>query len=96
MYSNKLSWMVFFCVFFVCAKFILSTSHNTTYTKILNIKFLELGSCFIIGIESTSQSSRELISHSFHRVMVNGFEPIRARVVSCLFHKNVLNVFQGN
>ena len=23
----------------------------------------------------------------FHRVMVNGFEPIRARVVSCLFHK---------
>ena len=23
----------------------------------------------------------------FHRVVVNGFEPISARVVSCLFHK---------
>ena len=26
----------------------------------------------------------------FHRVMVNGFEPIKARVVSCLFHKSEL------
>ena len=27
----------------------------------------------------------------FHGVMVNGFEPIRARVVPCLFHKFVFN-----
>ena len=25
----------------------------------------------------------------YHRVMVNGFEPIRARVVSCLFYKEI-------
>ena len=53
-----------------------ATTDNSMETQVK--RFL-----LFLGSKSTKQC--------FHRVMVNGFEPIRTRVVSCLFYKYYYN-----